>query len=1521
MGFLGWLQSWQKRASASNQPQNRREPTSQPQKGPRPQPKKEPTYRVRGVPNDWDRDKLESFLVERDGPAGPVVQSLAKEFHGCSQTATVLFRNTCQLPLRISLPEPSGQFGELRNLALDHAFLGITTLFAPPQQDHKVDIIAICGLGGHAFGSFKERGGEHMWLRDALPHGITAESGQRIARIMVYGYESNIPDSDSFQNLEDLGTALHSDLRTLVFDGSFKPIVFIAHSLGGLVVKQFLISLSESKDEVDQKLGCAVYGLSFFGVPHDGMDIRSLIPMAGDGPNRFLLESIGSNNSQILSIQHREFSKALGGQGQSEIVSFYETRLSRTALKDEMGRWRMSGELAVLVTRASATHCRNWENGPEHICAINRTHSEMVKFAEEDPEYDKVLGRIKTLALRAITVRRSLLQRTLSQGEQNCLQSLAFEQMQDRGNDIDHAIQGTCEWLLKHDTYMKWATSHECLLWIKGKPGAGKSTLLKYAVSKQRDIPSAKDDDVVLSFFFHGRGNAIQKTPLGFLRSILHQALEKAPEAFPDLVDTYQQRCKVMGNPPENWQWHPEELWRFFELSLPQILANRSIWLFVDALDECGEDDARNLVQRFKALLKRISRLPSWIHFRVCFSCRHYPILSSRDLLEVCLEMENESDISTYVKSTLKLTSFEEPTRFKIRDLIISRASGVFLWTQLVVKKVQGLELDGDGPNKIEATIRSTPEGLHELYKELIKGMTSSSLRLIQWVCFAARPLSTEELRWAMVIDVRCPSLQECQKAYDYIPDSKRMDQQVIKLSRGLATVVPGFNMQVVQFIHQSVKDFFMDKGLVTLDNSLTSTDEAIGMAQFQLLKTCILYMKMEEISQSTSHGSGLKAELPFLHYAVTSWVSHLQKCDAIKFSPKNILELLSWPSNVILDLWVRLFIQLGRPSGPTPVAKTTLIHIAAEYRLVGVLAAILENNGQTYININSKDKHGKTPLSWAAQKGNVAVVKTLLDTGQAEINSTDIEGQTPLSRATRKGNVAVIKTLLDTGQVKIDSTDYGGRTPLSWAAEYGNEATVNILLNTGQVKVNSEDCGGMTPLSWAAYAGREAVVKILLKAGAEVNLKSQGNRSPLSWAAQKGQEAVVKLLLNMGAEVDQKDKYNWTPLLWAAKEGHEAAVTTLLSLGQAKVNLTDQKGRTPLSCAAKGGHEAVVTALLSLGQANVDIKDQKGRTPLWRAAKKGREATVKLLLNSGAQVDLKDHFNRTPLMWAAYCGYDAVVKLLLDAGTEVDSKDKFNQTSLVWAAENGHEAVVKLLLDSGAEIDFIGSRNQTPLMWAARGGHDAVVKLLLDKGAEVDSKNVDGQTPLSWAAQHGHAIVANILLNAGAEVDLKDKTGRTPLSQMAQVGQYSNEAAITILLNAGAKVDSKDQTNRTPLSWAAELHHKAMVKLLLNAGAEVDLKDQSGRTPLSWATGWWGEATVTLLLDMGADVNSKDRNGQTPLWRAVRSRSETMVELLLDRGEVDLSDDNGQKLLSWAAENGCEAVVRLLQACIPSPF
>jgi hypothetical protein len=77
-----------------------------------------------------------------------------------------------------------------------------------------------------------------MWLRDALPHDITGEDKKPLARVMVYGYESSLPQSKSVQNLEDLGTSFHSSLLALAPTATLRPIIFVAHSLGGLIVKQ-----------------------------------------------------------------------------------------------------------------------------------------------------------------------------------------------------------------------------------------------------------------------------------------------------------------------------------------------------------------------------------------------------------------------------------------------------------------------------------------------------------------------------------------------------------------------------------------------------------------------------------------------------------------------------------------------------------------------------------------------------------------------------------------------------------------------------------------------------------------------------------------------------------------------------------------------------------------------------------------------------------------------------------------------------------------------------------------------------------------------------------------------------------------------------------------------------------------------------------------------------------------------------------------------------------------------------------
>ena len=56
-----------------------------------------------------------------------------------------------------------------------------------------LSVIALSGLGGHAFGSFKERDGTYMWLRDSLPYDLILEDGGRpMARVITFGYESAV---------------------------------------------------------------------------------------------------------------------------------------------------------------------------------------------------------------------------------------------------------------------------------------------------------------------------------------------------------------------------------------------------------------------------------------------------------------------------------------------------------------------------------------------------------------------------------------------------------------------------------------------------------------------------------------------------------------------------------------------------------------------------------------------------------------------------------------------------------------------------------------------------------------------------------------------------------------------------------------------------------------------------------------------------------------------------------------------------------------------------------------------------------------------------------------------------------------------------------------------------------------------------------------------------------------------------------------------------------------------------------
>lgn len=106
--------------------------------------KRRKTFRISGVPPDWDEDRLQLFLISQDDIVEPLIKSLTIDIDGHCSTGTATFQsvpkrfqNGC--PWRIPLPRlPQTQSARDQYLIIDHALLGITTLYNPPPEDHSV---------------------------------------------------------------------------------------------------------------------------------------------------------------------------------------------------------------------------------------------------------------------------------------------------------------------------------------------------------------------------------------------------------------------------------------------------------------------------------------------------------------------------------------------------------------------------------------------------------------------------------------------------------------------------------------------------------------------------------------------------------------------------------------------------------------------------------------------------------------------------------------------------------------------------------------------------------------------------------------------------------------------------------------------------------------------------------------------------------------------------------------------------------------------------------------------------------------------------------------------------------------------------------------------------------------------------------------------------------------------------------------------------------------------------------------
>lgn len=714
------------------------------------------------------------------------------------------------------------------------------------------------------------------------------------------------------------------------------------------------------------------------------------------------------------------------------------------------------------------------------------------------------------------------------------LDSLKFDQIDARQMTIKKAHTKTCKWLLYKPEYLDWLdntklSEHHGFLWMKGKPGTGKSTIMKFALINAR---KTMKDKIIISFFFNARGGGLETSTVGMYRALLSEILERVPE-LQCVFDTLELRT---CNSSEHHQWGIELLKDLFEQAILR-LEHSSLVCFIDALDECAENQVRDMISFFEHVGELT--VGAGIHFRVIFSSRHYPYISIKRGLELVLEGQEGhiQDITNYVNSELKIGNSN--LAMQIRGELEEKASGVFMWVVLVVG-ILNKAYDGGRVRALRQLLRSIPGDLHELFRDILTRDSHNRHELllcIQWLLFAKQPLKPEELYFAILSGIEPGALTEWDTDVDTIDVIRRF---ILSSSKGLAEITQS-KAPAVQFIHESVRDFLLkENGLCRIWPDLGGNLQ--GQSHDQLKQCCLTYMNVDvskhvDLSEPLAKASSTEAAnlresiakmFPFLEYAVRNVLYHADAAEGSGIAQGDFIRDFQFP------YWVQLDNLFEKHEVRRHTQNVRLLYILAEGNLSNLIRvhpsvlSCLDMEGERYkfpffaslatgsgkavrtfmqayaanmppesrlralcdkycqngsrnpsLRRDFRFSDRRTILSCIAELGDEVIFEFLLETGKFTPDSKDKDGRTPLSWAAAKGNETIVKLLLATNQVDPDSKDKDGRTPLSWAAGQGNETIVKLLLATGQVDPDSKDKDGWTPLSWAVVHGDKVVFKL----------------------------------------------------------------------------------------------------------------------------------------------------------------------------------------------------------------------------------------------------------------------------------------------------------------------------------------------------------------------------------------------------------------------------------------------------------
>ncbi len=558
----------------------------------------------------------------------------------------------------------------------------------------------------------------------------------------------------------------------------------------------------------------------------------------------------------------------------------------------------------------------------------------------------------------------------------------------------------------------------------------------------------------------------------------------------------------------------------------------------------------------------------------------------------------------------------------------------------------------------------------------------------------------------------------------------------------------------------------------------------------------------------------------------------------------------------------------ISAPPAPAPVADAARVG-----DLAGVRALLAEGE-----DANAAHGDGMSALHWAAQRGDVELVRTLTLAGATVDALTRIGQYTPLHVASEAGQDEVVDQLLAAGADAMARTGTGA-TALHLAAGAGNVPSITALLDYGAEVDARENTWGQTPLIFAASRDRVYAIRALLERGADPAVAAKAvdlmDDFLLAQGAKKRQEAVLEAFtagdgeptsqqvqaavlaareFYLAGEVPEIDgssdpffrfrmpqlkaKGGLTALLHASRQGYADSVSALLD-GDADINqVSASDGVSPLLMATINAHFDLALLLLERGADPNVASETNGVTPLWAAV--------------NAEWQPRTRFPQPQQHGFQTASYLDVMRALLEAGADPDARITKHPWYMVYSG------------CGNANCGLVNTEGATAFWRAAYATDVAAMQLLVEYGAD---PHIPTKAPAprrrrggTTADNTGKGALAVLPAAPGLWVptDLSrmgpDPSGLPPY-KAGDPGVYPIHAASGVGYGEGFAGNAH---RHVPDGWLPA------VEYLVELGADINQRDFNGYNALHHAAARGDNEMILYLVENGGDVTAVSRRGQT---------------------------------------------------------